>query len=83
MTIIGEPEPGKFKVVARVPTQTTARTMKIDPQTHRHYLAAATPVPAPPGPRRKAVEGAMSRLICDHRGGRLITASAMILPSSH
>jgi WD40 repeat protein len=53
VTIIGEPEPGKFKVVATVPTQTTARTMTIDPKTHRLYLSAATPVPAPPGAQTK------------------------------
>jgi hypothetical protein len=53
VTIIGEPEPGKFKVVATVPTQATARTMTIDPKTHRLYLAAATPVPAPAGAQKK------------------------------
>ncbi len=53
VTIIGEPEPGKFKVVATVPTQSTARTMTIDPKTHRLYLSAATPVPAPPGAQTK------------------------------
>ena len=49
VTIIGEPEPGKFKVVATVTTQATARTMTIDPKTHRLYLSAATPVAAPAG----------------------------------
>jgi hypothetical protein len=53
VTIIGEPEPGKLKVVATVPTQATARTMTIDPKTHRLYLAAATPVPAPAGAQKK------------------------------
>jgi DNA-binding beta-propeller fold protein YncE len=53
VTIIGEPEPGKFKVVATVPTQATARTMTIDPKTHRLYLSAATPVPVPPGTQTK------------------------------
>jgi hypothetical protein len=53
VTIIGEPEPGKFKVVATVPTQATARTMTIDPKTHRLYLSAATPVPAPAGAQKK------------------------------
>jgi hypothetical protein len=53
VTIIGEPEPGKFKVVATVPTQATARTMTIDPKTHRLYLAAATAVPAAAGAQKK------------------------------
>ncbi len=47
VTVIGEPEPGKFKVVATVPTQASARTMTIDPKTHRLYLSAATQAPAP------------------------------------
>ena len=46
VTVIGEPEPGKFKVVATIPTQATARTMTLDPKTHRLYLSAATPLPA-------------------------------------
>jgi len=46
VTVIGEPEPGKFKVVATIPTQPTARTMTLDPRTHRLYLSAATPAPA-------------------------------------
>jgi hypothetical protein len=53
LTIIGEPEPGKFKVVAAVPTQATARTMTIDPKTHRLYLSAATPAPSPAGVQKK------------------------------
>jgi DNA-binding beta-propeller fold protein YncE len=53
VTVIGEPEPGKFKVVATVPTQATARTMTIDPTTHRLYLSAATQVSAPPGAQTK------------------------------
>ncbi len=53
VTIIGEPEPGKFQVVATVPTQATARTMTIDSKSHRLYLSAAIPVPAPPGAQTK------------------------------
>jgi hypothetical protein len=53
VTIIGEPEPGHFKVVATVPTQPTARTMTIDPKTHRLYLSAATPAAAPAGAQKK------------------------------
>ena len=47
LTVIGEPEPGKFKVVATIQTQPTARTMTLDPKTHRLYLSAASPLPAP------------------------------------
>ena len=47
VTVIGEAEPGKYKVVSTIPTQATARTMALDPKTHRLYLPAATPMPAP------------------------------------
>ena len=53
VTVIGEPEPGKFQVVATVPTQATARTMTVNPKTHRLYLSAATPAPAPAGTEKK------------------------------
>ena len=66
VTVIGEPEPGKFKVVATIQTQPTARTMTLDPKTHRLYLSAATPLPAPPprpaSRRPRAVGEAMSRV---------------------
>jgi hypothetical protein len=64
VTAIGEAEAGKFKVVSTIPTQATARTMALDPRTHRLYLPAATPMPAPAvaqpktkGGRRGAVPG--------------------------
>jgi len=50
VTVVGEGEPGQFKVVATIPTQATARTMALDPVTHRVYLSAATPGPAPAAP---------------------------------
>jgi DNA-binding beta-propeller fold protein YncE len=53
VTAIGEAEPGKFKVVSTIPTQATARTMALDPRTHRLYLPAATPMPAPAGAQPK------------------------------
>jgi YVTN family beta-propeller protein len=46
VTAVGEGEPGQFKVVATIPTQASARTMTIDPKTHRLYLSAATAAPA-------------------------------------
>ncbi len=42
VTAVGETAPGKFGVVATIPTQASARTMAIDPRTHRLYLSAAT-----------------------------------------
>jgi DNA-binding beta-propeller fold protein YncE len=69
LTVIGESEPGKFKVVATVPTQASARTMALDPKTHRLYLPAATPAPAaagdaqPKGGRRGNVPGSFAILV--------------------
>ncbi len=57
VTVIGEAEPGKFKVVSSIPTQTSARTMTLDPSTHRLYLSAATPMPAAPGAQSKTKGG--------------------------
>ena len=50
MTVVGEGEPGQFKVVSTVPTQASARTMTLDPKTHRLYLSAATAAPAAAAP---------------------------------
>ncbi len=46
VTVVGKGEPGQFKVVATIPTQAGARTMALDPKTHRLYLSAATTLPA-------------------------------------
>ena len=47
LTVVREEAPGQFGVVATIPTQAGARTMTLDPKTHRIYLSAATPEPAP------------------------------------
>jgi hypothetical protein len=47
LTVVREEEPGKFAVLATIPTQPSARTMALDPKTHRIYLAAATYAPGP------------------------------------
>jgi hypothetical protein len=46
LTVVREEAPGQFGVVATIPTQAGARTMTLDPKTHRIYLSAATPAPA-------------------------------------
>ena len=51
VTGVGETEPGKFAVISTIPTQASARTMTLDPKTHRLYLSAASVGPAPPGGR--------------------------------
>ena len=59
MTVIHEESPTRFRVVATVQTMAGARTMTIDPLTHRLYTlgAAYGPVPATAtkdNPRRRA-----------------------------
>jgi YVTN family beta-propeller protein len=60
LTLIHEDSPNSFKVAATVPTQTGARTMAIDPKTHRIYLITATfkaPAAGEAGaPRRPTME---------------------------
>ncbi len=47
VTVVKETKPGEFSAVATIPTQASARTMTLDPRTHRLYLSAATAGPAP------------------------------------
>ena len=42
LTIVHEDDPDHFRVVQSLATQHSARTMAIDPATHRLYLSAAT-----------------------------------------
>lgn len=49
LSIIDEPAPGQFRLAATIPTQVSAKTMALDPKTHRIYLSAATRVPTPDG----------------------------------
>jgi DNA-binding beta-propeller fold protein YncE len=46
LTAVREAAPGRFAVVATIPTQQGARTMTLDPKTHRIYLSTATFAPA-------------------------------------
>jgi YVTN family beta-propeller protein len=56
LTFVREQSPSEFKVAATVPTQVGARTMALDPRTHRIYLITATFKPAAPGQRRPSME---------------------------
>ncbi len=46
LTIIREQSPGRYEVARTVKTQVSAKTIAMDPKTHRLYLSAATPAPA-------------------------------------
>ncbi len=63
LSIINEGPGGKFSVAQDVKTQPSARTMALDPRTHRVYLIAANFEAPAPGSRR----------------GRMVPGSTMIL----
>jgi YVTN family beta-propeller protein len=48
LTVIHEDTPDQYRVLATVTTQVSARTMVLDPATHKIYLAAAKFADAPP-----------------------------------
>ena len=48
LTVIHEQAPDRYRVLQTLPTQRSARTIALDPGTHRLYLPAAEPGPAPP-----------------------------------
>jgi YVTN family beta-propeller protein len=69
LTVIREDDPDHFRVLANVPTQKSARTIVLDPTTHRLFLPAAEygPTPAPtaeqPHPRPSIVPGSFRVLV--------------------
>ncbi len=70
VTIAHEDTPDKFTVVQTLATERGARTMTLDPATHKIYLAAAqyeAPAPAPAGggrpPRPKMIAGSFKILV--------------------
>ncbi|HEV7859127.1 MAG TPA: hypothetical protein VGO91_10965 [Pyrinomonadaceae bacterium] len=69
LTIVHEDSPEKFSVVENVATQKGARTMTLDPTTHRVFLVTAEfgPPPAPtadrPHPRPSIVPGSFVVLV--------------------
>jgi len=59
LTLVHEDDKDTFKVVGTVPTQMGARTMTVDPKTHRIYLITAQfkkPAAGETAPRRPAME---------------------------
>jgi DNA-binding beta-propeller fold protein YncE len=47
LVVVRERSPGQYEVARTVKTQVSAKTIALDPRTHRLYLSAATPLPAP------------------------------------
>jgi DNA-binding beta-propeller fold protein YncE len=71
LTVVHEDDPDHFTVVANVPTRPGARTMELDPATHRVFLSTARfgPAPAPtperPRPRPSVVPGSFMVLVLE------------------
>jgi hypothetical protein len=69
LTIAHQDDPDHYTVVATVATRKSARTMALDPQSHRAYLVAADfgPAPAPtaeqPHPRPPVLDGSFEVLV--------------------
>ena len=67
--MIHEITPEKFEVVQTVATAKSARTMDLDPKTHKLYLVAAqfgpppSPTPEQPRPRPPMVPGTFEVLV--------------------
>jgi DNA-binding beta-propeller fold protein YncE len=71
LTVVREDSPKAYRVVGTVPTQVRARTMALDPKSHRVYLATASFGEAPPAtaenprPRPPMVPGSFVILVFD------------------
>ncbi len=63
VTIVHEDSPETLRVVQTLPSVRSARTMTLDPETHRIYLSAADVEPAPSGERPKIVSGTFRVLV--------------------
>jgi len=70
LTVAHEDNPGRFTVLENIKTADGARTMELDPNTHRIFLVTAdrrpgTPTPAEPHPRKVPVPGTFRLIILD------------------
>jgi DNA-binding beta-propeller fold protein YncE len=57
VAIIREASPGKYEVAKTIKTQVSAKTIALDPTTHRLYLSAATPDTTPPEAGKAKAKG--------------------------
>jgi DNA-binding beta-propeller fold protein YncE len=53
LSIIRAKSPDQYEVATTIKTQVSAKTIAMDPKTHRLYLSAASPEPAPAGKATK------------------------------
>ena len=54
VAMVREASPGKYEVAKTIKTQVSAKTIALDPKTHRLYLSAATPDTTPDKAEKKA-----------------------------
>jgi len=68
LTVVHQDDADHYSVVANVPTQASARTLALEPKTHRVYTVAAEFAPTPaataaePHPRRSVIDGTFTLL---------------------
>lgn len=73
LTVVHEDSPSKFTKLEDVPTQRGARTMTLDPTTHRLYTVSAefgeapAPTPENPRPRPRMVPGSFVVLVLERK----------------
>ena len=73
LTVIHEDSPDKYTVLGNVPTQRGARTMTLDPKTHRVFTVTAEFNPPPaatadnPRPRPTPVPGSFTLLVLEKK----------------
>ena len=57
VAVVREFSPGKYEIARTITTQVSAKTIALDPKTHRLYLSAATPEPSAPTVKKAATKG--------------------------
>jgi len=73
LSVVRENADGTFSTVATVPTKRGARTMALDPKTHKIYMSTAQFDPAPeptadrPRPRAPVIPGTFTLLVLERR----------------
>jgi DNA-binding beta-propeller fold protein YncE len=71
LTVVHEDSPGKFSLVQNVKTEPGARTMAVDPKTHRIFMPTADfgppppPTPEKPNPHGPLVPGSFRLLVLE------------------
>ena len=66
VAVVREASGGKYEVIKTIKTKVSAKTIALDPKTHRLYLSAATPEAAPaPAAGQPATKGARRRFAPD------------------